>query len=144
MSRIFEALKGMEAERAAHGAPDKDSLGVMELPELRRYPRRELSAPLTVYGRGPAGAPFYQEVDVVNVSADGGLIVMRTSVCEGQELLLINNHSSQEQLCHVVRVRSRDVLLKRLPELIRMPWTQGLHRDCAVDSGFDLAPCREG
>ena len=108
MSRIFEALKGMEAERAAHGAPDKDSLGVMELPELRRYPRRELSAPLTVYGRGPAGAPFYQEVDVVNVSADGGLIVMRTSVCEGQELLLINNHSLQEQLCHVVRIRSRD------------------------------------
>ena len=108
MSRIFEALKGMEAERAARGAPDKDSLGVMELPELRRFPRRELSAPLTVYGRGPAGAPFYQEVDVVNVSADGGLIVMRTSVCEGQELLLINNHSSQEQLCHVVRIRSRD------------------------------------
>jgi hypothetical protein len=66
-----------------------------------------LDVPLTVYGRGPTGAPFYQEAEAVNVSATGGLIVLRTPVHEGQDLLLINNWTSIEQICSIVRVRSR-------------------------------------
>jgi hypothetical protein len=108
MSRIYEALRVVEAERSANGARDSDNLGAMDILEQRRSRRWELDVPLTVYGHGPDGSTFYQEADAENASADGGLIVMRISVCEGQELLLINNFSSQEQLCRVVRVISRD------------------------------------
>ena len=64
--------------------------------------------PLTVYGRGPNGNPFYQEANTLNASATGGLMVLRMPVHEGQDLLLINNWTSKEQLCRVVRVRARD------------------------------------
>jgi hypothetical protein len=108
MSRIHEALKKAKATRSTSGAGDRESLGVMEAPEKRRSRRWELDVPLTVYGRGPTGSPFYKEADAVNGSADGGLIVLRGPVCEGEDLLLINNWTSKEQVCRVVRVQSRD------------------------------------
>jgi len=108
MSRIYEALKLVAATRAANGATVRESLGVMEMREQRRSRRWELDVPLTVYGRGPSGSPFYKEADAVNASAGGGLIVLRGPVCEGQDLLLINNWTSKEQVCRVVRVRGRD------------------------------------
>ena len=108
MSRIYEALKTVEATRSKSGASDGDGLGVMEMPELRQSPRRELDVPLTVYGRASSGSPFYQKAEAVNGSAHGGLIVLRASVSEGQDLLLINNRTSKEQVCRVVHVRARD------------------------------------
>jgi hypothetical protein len=108
MSQIYDAVKAVETERSVKGAPACDSLSIMGLPEQRVFARSEVSVPLTVYGRGPDGSPFYREADGVSMSPDGGLIVMRGSVCEGEELLLINNRSSQEQLCRVVHVSSRD------------------------------------
>jgi hypothetical protein len=100
--------KTVEARRLETSAPNKDNLGAMAMPERRRARRWELDVPLTVYGRTPVGSPFYQEADAVNASATGGLIVLRAPVREGEELLLINNCTSKEQLCRVVRVRSRD------------------------------------
>jgi len=105
MSRIYEAIRTAEAMRSVHGTP-KGNLGVMELQEQRKFRRWELDVPLTVYGRGPGGSPFYQEAQAINVSAQGALIAIQAPVCEGQELLLINNFSSKEQLCQIVRVRS--------------------------------------
>jgi PilZ domain len=105
MSRIYEALRTAEATRSAHGAP-AGNRGVMEMTDQRRFRRWELDVPLTVYGRGSSGSPFYQEAQAVNVSAEGALIQIRAPVCEGQELLLINNYSSKEQRCCIVRVRS--------------------------------------
>jgi hypothetical protein len=105
MSRIYEALRTAEAMRSVHGAPTGNR-GVMEMTDQRRFRRWELDVPLTVYGRGSSGAPFYQEAQAVNVSAEGALIQIRAPVCEGQELLLINNYSSKEQRCRIVRVRS--------------------------------------
>jgi hypothetical protein len=107
MSRIYEALRTAEAMRSVRGAPT-GNLGVMEMPEQRRSRRWELDVPLTVYGRGAGGSPFYQEAQAVNASAEGALILMHAPVCEGQKLLLINNYSSKEQLCRVVRVCTRD------------------------------------
>jgi hypothetical protein len=108
MSRIYDALKTAKRTRSTSGAGARESLGVMEGPEKRRSRRWELDVPLTVYGRGPTGSPFYKEADAVNGSADGGLIALRGPVCEGQDLLLINNWTSKEQVCQVVRVQSRD------------------------------------
>ena len=108
MSRIYEALRTLEAERSVIAAPDRALLGIMDRQEQRRFRRWELDVPLTVYGRGSGGSPFYQEAQAVNVSAEGALLLIHEPVCEGQELLLINNYSSKEQRCVVVRVCSRD------------------------------------
>jgi hypothetical protein len=108
MSRIYEALKTAKKTRSTSGAADGESLGVMEAPEQRRGRRWELDVPLTVYGRGPSGSPFYREADAVNGSAEGGLIILCAPVCEGQDLLLINNWTSKEQVCRIVRVRGRN------------------------------------
>jgi hypothetical protein len=96
------------AKRAATGAADWESLGVIEMQEKRRSRRWELDVPLIVYGHGPTGSPFYKEADAVNACAGGGLIVLHGHVREGQDLLLINNWTAKEQVCRVVRVLSRD------------------------------------
>jgi len=108
MSRIYDALRTAEAKRCLKEALDGDLVGLMQKAEQRRSPRWELDVPLTVYGRGPSGSPFYVEAHAVNASAEGALILIRAPICEEQELLLINNYSSKVQLCRVVRVRSRD------------------------------------
>ena len=41
MSRIFDALKNVQATRSKSGTSDAEGLGVMERPELRQSPRRE-------------------------------------------------------------------------------------------------------
>ena len=107
MSRIYEALRTAEAMRSVNG-DSKGTLGVLEVQEQRRFRRWELDVPLTVYGRGAGGSPFYQEAQAINVSAQGALVVIHAPVSEGQELLLINNYSSKEQICRIVRVRRRD------------------------------------
>ena len=108
MSRYYDALRNAEEARLRNSAADRDSLGTMEMPDQRQSRRWELDVPLTVYGRAPSGTPFYQEADAVNGSANGGLIVLRMPVNEGQDLLLINNWTSKEQRCRVVYVRNRD------------------------------------
>jgi hypothetical protein len=107
MSRTDKTPKTVEPKRSASEAAANSSPGVLGTIDERRSRRWELDVPLTVYGRGPKGSPFYQEAEAVNVSATGGLIVMHTPVHEGQDLLLINNWTSIEQICRVVRVRSR-------------------------------------
>jgi hypothetical protein len=107
MSRTDKTPKTVDAKRPASEVPAHGSAGVLGTIDERRSRRWELDVPLTVYGRGPTGAPFYQEAEAVNVSATGGLIVLHTPVHEGQDLLLINNWTSIEQICRVVRVRSR-------------------------------------
>jgi hypothetical protein len=120
MSRIYEALRTVEAKRSLSGARDRDSLGVMEMTERRRSRRWELDVPLTVYGHGSGGSPFYQEAEAINAGAEGALLLMRAPACEGQELLLINNYSSKEQLCRIVRVRSRDTETNEVG--VTFPW----------------------
>ena len=106
MSRIYEALQTAETTRSKNSAAS--ALGVMDMPEQRQNSRVALAVPLTVYGRTLNGSPFYQEADAVSGNADGGLIVLRVTVVEGQDLLIINNQTSIEQICRVVHVRSRD------------------------------------
>jgi hypothetical protein len=142
MSRIYEALRTAEAARSLHGAPT-GSRGVMEMTEQRRFRRWELDVPLTVYGRGSSGSPFYQEAQAVNVSAEGALIRVHATVCEGQELLLINNYSSKEQICRIVRVRNRGAEMNEIGVKFPAPnlefWNipdTGDSPEAPVDEGF--------
>jgi hypothetical protein len=144
MSRIYDALKRGEETRSSNRASDRDSLGVAEMVERRQSPRRDSDVPLTVYGRSSSESPFYEEANALNGNADGGLIVLRAPVREGQDLLLINNWTSKEQVCRVVHVRSRDSETNEVgvafassnPEFWHLPDTPCGPQEVPMDEGF--------
>jgi hypothetical protein len=81
----------------------------MELPERRVTPRKELGIDLTVYGRSPSQSAFYEQARAISGNANGGVFLLAIPVVEGQDLLLINNGTSQEQICNIVSVRVQDI-----------------------------------
>ena len=108
MSRIYEALKTAQEFRAKSGLTSGDGLGVMEMPERRVSSREDLDIDLTVYGRAAGETPFYEHAKAVSGNANGGLFLLAVPVVEGQDLLLINNRASLEQVCRVVNFTIRD------------------------------------
>jgi len=72
-------------------------------------PRKELDIDLTVYGRSACEVPFYESAKAIKGNANGGLFLLSVPVTEGQDLLLINNTTSHEQICSIVSVRIRDI-----------------------------------
>jgi hypothetical protein len=108
MSRNCDALDASEGTLSTTGAVDMENPAVTGPQEQAQRRSWELGVPLTVYGRALSGTPFYQEVDTLDGDANGGLIVLGMPVCEGQDLLLINNWTAKEQKCYVVHVRNRD------------------------------------
>jgi hypothetical protein len=109
MSRIFDAIRNARESRSQKGLDVSDSLGGMDLPERRVTPREELDIDLTVYGRSAGEEAFYEQARAVSGNANGGVFLLAIPVLEGQDLLLINNGSSQEQICSVVSVRIQDI-----------------------------------
>jgi hypothetical protein len=108
MSRIYEAIQNARESRMnlAHGRGD--ALGEMELPERRITPRVELQIDLTVYARS-GDIAFYEEAKAISGNVNGGVFLVAMPVLEGQDLLLINNGTSLEQICNVIGVRIRDI-----------------------------------
>jgi hypothetical protein len=109
MSRIYDAIKNARESRSKSGLNQTDVLGEMELPERRIAPRLELDIDLTVYGHSDEAGTFYEQATAISGNANGGVFLVAIPVTEGQELLLINNRASQEQICTVVGVRIRDI-----------------------------------
>jgi hypothetical protein len=102
MSRIYEALRNAEELRSRSGAAAAE---VYEGPERRESPRIDLDIELTIYGRSVDELPFYEDAQVMNGNANGGVFLLAAPVSEGQDLLLINNRTSEEQICRVANVR---------------------------------------
>ena len=110
MSRIYEALKNAQEQRAKSGVAAGDGLGVMEMPERRGSPRSELDIDLTVYGHIGGELPFYEQAKTIRGNGGGGLFLLGVPVLKGQGLLLFNNRTfEQEQICRVVNVTIRDI-----------------------------------
>jgi hypothetical protein len=109
MSRIFDPVRNTRESRTQKGLDVSDSLGGMELPEPGVTPREELEINLTVYGRSACEAAFYEQATAISGNANGGVFLLALPVLEGQDLLLINNSTSQEQICNVVSVRIQDI-----------------------------------
>jgi hypothetical protein len=109
MSRIFDAIKSARESRSKNGLDNSDILGEMELPERRVTPRKELDIDLTVYGRSSCEDVFYEQARAISGNVNGGVFLLAIPVLEGQDLLLINNGTSQEQICNVVSVRIQDI-----------------------------------
>jgi len=109
MSRIFDAIKTAREARTIKGLDTSDLLGKMELPERRVTPRAELAIDLTVYGRSASESAFYEQARAISGNANGGVFLLGVPVIEGQDLLLINNGTSLEQISNIVNVRVRDI-----------------------------------
>jgi hypothetical protein len=109
MSRIYDSLKSARETRARNELDKSDALGQMELPDRRITPRVDLAIDLTVYGRSACEEPFYEQGKAIRGNANGGVFLLAIPVVEGQDLLLINNGTSQEQICNVVSVGIRDI-----------------------------------
>lgn len=109
MSRIYDAIQSARKTRSKEALDTSDSLGEMELPERRATPRKELGIDLTVYGRSEGEAAFYEQAKAISGNARGGVFLLAIPVMEGQNLLLINNNTSLEQICNIVSVRTQDI-----------------------------------
>lgn len=121
MSRIYDAIQSARESRSRDGLDTSDILGEMELPERRVAPRSELDIDLTVYGRSACEAAFYEQGKAVSGNVNGGVFLLAIPVVEGQDLLLINNGTSQEQICNVVSVRIRDIQISEVSVSFPMP-----------------------
>jgi hypothetical protein len=108
MSRIFEAIKIARESRSKSGVAASDSLGEMQMSERRMAERAALDMNLTVYGRGAGDSVFYEQAKAISGNPNGGVFLLGIPVTEGQDLLLINDGTSAEQICSVVSVRIRD------------------------------------
>jgi hypothetical protein len=109
MSRIFEAIQCAKASRSKSRVGTAESLGEMELPERRVAPRKGLDLSLTVYGRSSSDGVFYEQAKAISGNPNGGVFLLSVPVTEGQDLLLTNAISSEEQICKVVNVRVVDI-----------------------------------
>jgi hypothetical protein len=121
MSRIYDAIKSARESRSKTGLAAADFLGEMELPERRVAPRKELGINLTVYGRSTGEAAFYEQAKALSGNANGGVLLLAIPVMEGQDLLLINNGTSQEQICNIVSVRTEDIQTLEISVSFPMP-----------------------
>ena len=54
-----------------------------------------------VYGRGDDDEPFQEETKVRRLNFRGGLITLATKVAPGQQLILINPATEEDQRCRV-------------------------------------------
>jgi hypothetical protein len=81
----------------------------MELDDRRVTPRKELDIDLTVYGRLAGEETFYAQARAISGNANGGVFLLSVPVVEGQDVLLINNGISEEQICNVIKVHVRDI-----------------------------------
>ena len=107
MSRIFEALK--HAQRVRVGGSEQEPLITesVDSPDRRRSRRRSLDVSVYVYGHEPENEPFHEEAHTLNVSANGGLLLLSVPVAKGQRLLLTNTLTDQEQDCRIVFLGTR-------------------------------------
>jgi hypothetical protein len=106
MSQIFEALRKAESVQAAAG--DTRDIAVKTGAERRQSKRRPITANIRIYGHGPGMNPFYEENPILNVSAEGALLLLKVPVTAGQKLLLVNEATGQAQECRVLRIACRN------------------------------------
>jgi len=109
MSRIYDAIRTARESRANSGMNSSDCLGQMELEDRRVTPRKDLDIDLTVYGRLSGEDTFYTQAKAISGNANGGVFLISVPVVEGQDLLLINNSVSEEQICNVLSVHIRNM-----------------------------------
>jgi hypothetical protein len=121
MTRIYDSTKSAQETRSKCGLDKSDFLSEMRLEERRVTCGIELDIDLTVYGRSACECVFYEPARVIRGNANGGLFLLAIPVLEGQDLLLINNGTSQEQICNIVSVHIRDIQMSEVAVSFPLP-----------------------
>jgi hypothetical protein len=121
MSRIYDAIRTARETRSTNGVDRSEILGEMEWPERRITPRAELDIDLTVYGRSACEAAFYEQARAISGNVNGGVILLSVPIVEGQDLLLINNSTSLEQISNVVRVNIINIQISEVSVSFPVP-----------------------
>jgi len=121
MSRIFDAIRIARDSRAQSGVNYSERLGQMELDERRITPRKGMDIDLTVYGRLPGEDTFYAQAKAISGNANGGVFLLSIPVVEGQDLLLINNSNSEEQICNIISIHTLDMQMSEVSVSFPMP-----------------------
>jgi hypothetical protein len=121
MSRIYEAIKTARESRAQNGLNSSDCLAPMELDDRRVTHRKELDINLTVYGRWVGGETFYAQAKAISGNANGGVFLLSDPIVEGQDVLLINNAISEEQICNVIKVRVDEMQMREITVSFPIP-----------------------
>jgi hypothetical protein len=129
MSRIFDAIRIARDSRAQSGVNFSERLGQMELEERRITSRKDLDIDLTVYGRLPGEDTFYAKAKAISGNANGGVFLLSVPVVDGQDLLLINNGNSQEQICNIISVHIRDMQTSEVSVSFPVP-NAGFWKNC--------------
>jgi hypothetical protein len=114
MTRNYDSAKSVQGTRSKSGLDKSDFLSEMRLAERRVTCGIELDIDLTVYGRSACECVIYEPARVIRGNANGGLFLLAIPVLEGQDLLLINNGTSQEQICNIVSVHIRDIQMSEV------------------------------
>jgi hypothetical protein len=73
--------------------------------ERRRTIRVSLTVPLTVHGRSGEGEKFVVSTHSQSVNRNGALFALELPVVMGQQLLLVNDHTTHTAECRVINVR---------------------------------------
>lgn len=107
MSRIWDALKEAEKQKARAAARDNPDPPPNGMPERRASQRQVRRIPLLVYGTDAEKQPFHEEVYTLEVNDRGCLMSLETEVSLGQRLILTNTHNMAELEASVVKVGRR-------------------------------------
>lgn len=73
---------------------------------LRRSKRLKLVVPVEVIAVEGESGPFREATEMLSVNAHGGLLILASSVRQGQKLCLVNQRTTEQQDCRVVSVGS--------------------------------------
>ncbi len=107
MSRIWNALKEAERERARASLRRRAETLEKETGERRPSPRSVHRVPVLVYGSDSEKQPFHEEAYTLDVNDCGCLLSLATLVSTGQRLVLTNTRNQAEHECRVVHVGKR-------------------------------------
>jgi hypothetical protein len=107
MSRIFEAIRKAQQDRAEKAQRDPATHAPGPHSDRRRNRRWTVDVPVFVYGHSTTQEPFHEEAHTHDVSANGALLMLGANVQAGQKLLLINKSTQLEQECRVVYLGER-------------------------------------
>lgn len=139
MSRIWQALKQAERERAREGGTDteleseaerecSEQANATKNSERRQGLRHSHKTLILVYGSDCNKQPFHEECETVDANENGCLFTLESPVARGQRLFLTNMRNQAEQECRVVyvgrkirgKVRVGVEFFKATPEFWRM------------------------
>ncbi|HME13496.1 MAG TPA: PilZ domain-containing protein [Candidatus Acidoferrum sp.] len=73
--------------------------------ERRRTVRVSLTVPITVHGKSGEGEKFVVSTHSQSVNRHGALFHLELPVIMGQQLLLVNDHTTHTAECRVINVR---------------------------------------